>query len=235
MNDHADVFILRMSTAYLIKEKCEKILSQEQAQQFRRYVYATDSHNFAIHTALEKVILSRYTERSLNELDIRRTCYGKPFVEMGKKSGDLPFHYSKSHSGDIVVIAVAPFEVGLDIEQKGGTGNEEIFEDVFHHLEFEGQNKQNIFYEVWTMKEAYLKLRGSGLYEPMNKIQLQKFGYDYHVFHGTNPNPVAKSIKINIDDSSYSCHLCISVECNPQIRITSELDTLHLLERSFRI
>lgn len=90
---------------------------------------------------------------------------GKPYYEVGKK-------FNISHSGDYVLAAFSDEEIGVDIEQLGEIDTAAIA-DFLHPLETkfieEATDSQDAFYKVWTRKEAYLKARGIGIVQGLNR------------------------------------------------------------------
>ena len=77
---------------------------------------------------------------------------------------DYPFvRFSVSHSGSLVVVAMAETEVGIDVEEIKEKPYGRIVERNFTAGEAaEGKDLES-FLKVWTKKEAYLKLTGDGL------------------------------------------------------------------------
>ena len=92
-----------------------------------------------------------------NENDLQIDSNGKP-----KTKGETFFNLS--HSGNYVVIAVAPHEVGVDIE-KVDQKNLCIAREVFTPNEIKWMNKDQFlrFHILWTQKESVVKLDGRGL------------------------------------------------------------------------
>jgi 4'-phosphopantetheinyl transferase len=92
---------------------------------------------------------------------IRYTAKGKPFVEGG------PF-FSVSHAGDYAAAVVSQnARVGIDIENTENMrgGNFLLLaKKAFHPDELLYFNKNpERFYEIWTQKEAFVKMKGEGL------------------------------------------------------------------------
>jgi 4'-phosphopantetheinyl transferase len=58
------------------------------------------------------------------------------------------------------------------------------------------------FYRLWTVKEAFLKARGTGLSFPLNR---------FDVSFPTNANPVIRSR----DDNNFGCWSCRELLCEP--------------------
>ena len=90
--------------------------------------------------------------------------YGKPYVE----GGDVFF--SVSHSGRCAAIAVESAEVGLDVEKLPERDVTKIAQRCFHPDELEALTDARDFARIWTRKEAYIKLRGTGLSDELREI-----------------------------------------------------------------
>lgn len=93
--------------------------------------------------------------------------HGKPYLESN------PVCISLSHSGDLVLCAVSPHEVGCDIERLGKP-RLEIARRCFHPLEYDALNRceaderVRLFYRLWTRKESAVKMTGRGLAEGLS-------------------------------------------------------------------
>jgi 4'-phosphopantetheinyl transferase len=93
---------------------------------------------------------------------VQYTEKGKPYVAGG------PF-FNVSHSGDYAVMVSGTAPVGIDIEHTGnprGGNFASLAEEFFHPDEFRyfGKNPSlQRFYEIWTQKEAFAKMKGDGL------------------------------------------------------------------------
>ena len=89
---------------------------------------------------------------------------GAPYID------GIDVHVSISHAGDYVVCAISDRPVGIDIE-KIKPVSRRIAERTFSRSELEylncdGEMRGDAlvrFYEIWTAKEAYAKMKGAGL------------------------------------------------------------------------
>lgn len=89
---------------------------------------------------------------------------GKPYLR------DYPFYFNLSHSGSYVVCALSRQEVGVDIQQYRRTDIVRLATRFFSSEEKEALNAchdrkelEQLFYQLWTRKEAYGKLTGEGI------------------------------------------------------------------------
>lgn len=115
--------------------------------------------------------------------EIARTEAGKPYLK------DMPdFYYNISHSGKYVVLAASyydaasirvqhPSQIGVDIQERRPvregydavaaryyTEQEAAFLAGFdEEIPAQRDVKERVFYELWSIKEAYLKCIGTGL------------------------------------------------------------------------
>jgi 4'-phosphopantetheinyl transferase len=94
---------------------------------------------------------------------VKYTEKGKPYIEGG------PF-FSVSHSGDYAVAVVSgTAPVGIDIENTEDTrgGKFSALAKAFFHPDelchFNESPSPRHFYEIWTQKEAFTKMKGDGL------------------------------------------------------------------------
>lgn len=107
---------------------------------------------------------NRTQEEQTSTLTIayRYGAHGKPMI------ADFPKHFNLSHSGDYVVCAVSDGEVGVDI-QKWVPFKERTAERFFAPEEWKllqtlpMEQRTEMFYRLWTRKEAYGKYTGLGI------------------------------------------------------------------------
>lgn len=124
--------------------------------------------------------LSEISGLAESDIVISEDGNGKPFCE----NSDL--HFSISHSGNFAVCAVGDRPIGVDIEKirkvnmqsarRFASEKELIY--IFGHLpekaDFESECTDTIerFFEVWTKKEAYGKMIGTGICYDMKNADI---------------------------------------------------------------
>ena len=135
----------------------------------------------------------------------------KPFLENGPC-------FNISHSGNLVVVVFSDtHEVGVDIEHIQDIDAASIaghfHENEIHYLKNNHYNKE-LFYEIWTRKEALLKASGEGITNGLNKISV----LENKLFHDK------EWIIQNIDlHPNYKCAICSEADNSNNINI-EEID-----------
>lgn len=100
---------------------------------------------------------------------IRRAIGDSPifFGEHDKPYAKNGVFFSVSHSGSVAAIAVDHVEVGLDVEQLPDKSRLKIADRFYHPAERayvkEAEDQCRAFCEIWTRKEAVLKMTGEGI------------------------------------------------------------------------
>ncbi|MCM1227726.1 MAG: 4'-phosphopantetheinyl transferase superfamily protein [Clostridium sp.] len=135
------------------------------------------------------------------ELKFARGEYGKPYLE---NNGSL--HFNISHSRNLAVCAVAERPVGVDTELIRGFP-ERVMKRCFTEHEIESVNQSDFpetsFFQLWTLKESYIKAIGKGLSYPMKKAE---FIIDNNnIMANTEENFSFAQIML---DNGYICSVC---------------------------
>lgn len=98
--------------------------------------------------------------RAIGESPIFFGEHDKPYAESG-------VYFSISHSGSVAAIATDDAEVGLDVEQLPDESRLSIADRFYHPCERAyvkgSQDPCRAFCEIWTRKEAVLKMTGEGI------------------------------------------------------------------------
>jgi 4'-phosphopantetheinyl transferase len=120
-----------------------------------------------------KTILSRHTGRAAADIVIDEGKDTKPSLI----ADPLGLRFNVSHSGDCAVIALGKASLGVDIEAIGETFDWRcVATHLFHHREraiiasAPEAEQARIFFQFWTLKEAYLKGIGSGSLDDMTSF-----------------------------------------------------------------
>lgn len=137
------------------------LASAQRRERADRYLRRED----AVRCVTAEALLRYVTGGNVSVL---QTTEGKPYLP------DAPnFHFNLTHSGDFVAIAYGSSPVGIDIEQIRPDGfRPEIARRFFTPAEQEFSATPEKFFQIWSMKESYLKCLGTGLAYPMQSVDV---------------------------------------------------------------
>jgi len=120
-------------------------------------------------------ILIRYMIRirintSFTKIVLQYNEYGKPILV-----GDTSVQFNISHSGEWVVGALSNYPVGIDVEKLDpidlGIARRFLVKSEFDELcSIAGPEVLYSFYDLWTVKESYIKAIGMGLSMPLDSF-----------------------------------------------------------------
>jgi phosphopantetheinyl transferase len=117
---------------------------------------------------------------------------GKPYLLVNNRYNGM----SVSHTGSTYFFGVnVEGEIGVDIESSKRTTHHKLRDRILHHCENWDSDVETI--QIWTIKEAILKLIGTGLRTNMNKICVKRLSpINFHATHDMISISVV-SLKIN--------------------------------------
>jgi len=123
-------------------------------------------------------LTSRYLLREMSgQLDIGSPSLRLKKSELGKPYGEYEtdiVNVSIAHTQNRVLCAMsADREVGIDIEPVGRTVNKRIRNRLLNTIELESHEAVPTI-QLWTMKEAVVKLYGTGIRRNLHEIHLEK-------------------------------------------------------------
>ena len=138
-----------------------KFVSSQRQQKIERFAFEKDKIASLSAGLLLRYKASETLEIPADKIIINYNQHNKPYIE------NFPhYHFNLSHSGNLVVLAESRFPVGIDAElisiprenvaKKYFTESENVFLS-------ESKNKNTAFFRIWTSKESYVKMLGTGL------------------------------------------------------------------------
>jgi len=166
---------LQIAKIYLFRTDClaveefayKDILSSIEIARANRLVFTNDKNHFIKSTSLMRLLLSSYLGITPDKLNIRTNELGKPYTDTSNHR--INFNFSRSPVMQVLGISENN-PIGVDIEPirpiddwqhiaKRCLSTEEI--QQFSHLT--EQQRDELFWNYWTAKEAILKATGIGL------------------------------------------------------------------------
>ena len=149
-------------------------LSFEEKQKAERFYKTSDRANYiASHLFLRKVLSHYFPSVSEEMWHFEVNAYGKPFLA---SSHGLKFHFNLSHSrSHVYVICSKELECGIDVEDvRTMEWNSGLLDLVMHKEEqkifLASKEKEMLFFQYWTLKEAHVKALGKGVSIPLESV-----------------------------------------------------------------
>lgn len=159
----------------------ERLLSPEEVARRNRFVFPKDRALFQRSHVFLRRVLSQYADVAPEEWRFEANSYGRPRIGGGNAPFG-PLEFSLSHTAGMIAVAVSAFaEIGIDVERSDRADvGPEIASRYFAPAEIdelEGmspERKRERFFELWTLKEAYVKARGMGLTLPLDRFRFRQ-------------------------------------------------------------
>ncbi|MEX0687012.1 MAG: 4'-phosphopantetheinyl transferase superfamily protein [Balneolales bacterium] len=119
--------------------------------------------------------LADYVSLDGNTLNVLKNESGKPFGKINDSSVGV----SITHSKDIICCGLYKSgEIGLDVEARNRNVVYGLRKRILHENELSIVEDMDTI-RLWTIKEAALKLTGSGLRTAMKKVEIKKADNQY--------------------------------------------------------
>jgi 4'-phosphopantetheinyl transferase len=152
-------------------ERYRTLLNSDERERERRFHFDADKERFVIGRALARLQLSRFLGGDPRTWPLVTNRYGRP--ELAAPTNP-PIGFNVSHTAGMVACAVTgTSDIGVDVERVTRTLAHDVAERFFAPREVAdlralGDEEQGrVFFDYWTLKEAYIKARGMGLALPL--------------------------------------------------------------------
>ena len=154
-----------------------RLLSEAELATCDRFVFERHQHQYLVSHALVRLALSQYADVEPAAWQFVENAHGKPDVAPGASAPPLKFNLT--HTNGLVACAVClEAHVGVDAEYVERRTELEIARRFFSSSEVEHlarvspERKRDVFFDFWTLKEAYIKARGLGLSLPLSDFTM---------------------------------------------------------------
>lgn len=149
--------------------EAEALLSDDEKRRAERIRHEATRTGFIAGRALARHALSRHIPIDPRDWRFSLTALGRPEIEAPSHTPGLRFNLSHS-AGLVACLTTSESDCGIDVESvdrpvdclriaRHSFTAEEV--DVLERLS--GEARRRRFFALWTLKEAYVKARGSGL------------------------------------------------------------------------
>ncbi len=203
MKELTEVYYLRINQD-IEEEKInslKKVITKENSKRIEKLRFKIDVLRTIYGELLVRCVVSKLLKLDGEKIKIGRDKFNKPYFL------DLPIYFNISHSGDYVVCAISSRPIGIDIEVISNIdihiAQKFFSKDEWKYLlNLDPQNRKAAFFELWTVKESYIKFMGKGMYMPLNSFSV-------------NLNDTTKTIEgektahfTQYEISGYKCAVC---------------------------
>jgi 4'-phosphopantetheinyl transferase len=173
VNSAADIWHLPLSANHPYLPQLFQCLNNQEQIRANSYVRVVDAKRYIICRATLKRLLALYSNKSVVEIELQYRDNRKPFLT----SDDLKPEFNVTHSGDLAMIAIGNDDVGIDLEMvENDFSYGEILDHFFSKAEINAIRTatapRNLFYKLWTRKEALLKATGVGIINALNEVEV---------------------------------------------------------------
>lgn len=162
--------LLFTNSKFEMKEKyLLNYVSEQRKKRVMDYHFDIDKKLSLYGELIIKMGVNIIKKGSIKDIIFSYNDFGKPYLSTEG------IYFNLSHTRNYVLCAISTkTEVGVDVE-KIDIPPYEIMPRFYHKNEIdyvssEQENKSTHFYKVWTKKEAYLKMLGTGLHDYMSQI-----------------------------------------------------------------
>ena len=154
-----------------------RLLDEDERRRRALFLNEKAKFEYLLAHAFVRTTLARYLDASPKSLRFQKNRYGRPELVAANHQPSLRFNLS--HCDGLTACALAwRREIGIDVENASQAPiAEEVARSHFAAPEFEdylslptAESRHARFLEYWTLKEAYLKARGTGLALPLDKF-----------------------------------------------------------------
>ncbi|MFT5860212.1 MAG: phosphopantetheinyl transferase [Flavobacteriaceae bacterium] len=147
----------------------------------------------AINSLFVRAVLEVYSGQDVEIEDIIEQSNGKPILNPEKFIG---IHFNKSHTEYDIVIALASFPLGIDLEAMKGSYNALVLDRIVHPEDQLKISSPKEFYQLWSIKEAFVKHTGEGFALPLDEVVITTINNDQFLAKSSNQNAEVRSIDV---------------------------------------
>ncbi|KAF6619222.1 4'-phosphopantetheinyl transferase superfamily protein [Paenibacillus sp. EKM102P] len=145
----------------------------EKQHKLDRFLHREDALRGLYADVLLRWLVCRQLKIPNASLQFTYNAFGKPSLLNAPA-----FHFNVSHSGKWVVCAIDDHPLGIDIEQLRPIDFEVgrvCFSDTEYDalMQQDAESRLSYFYDLWTLKESFVKAEGQGLTLPLKSFSFE--------------------------------------------------------------
>ena len=128
---------------------------------------------------LIRLNIVQYLDIPYSEIRFGYGKYGKPYL-----LNYADYHFSVSHSEDCIVYVSDQHPIGIDVEQIKKCNfsvARRCFTSYENNFVANSADQNKAFFQIWTSKEAYVKMSGIGLTKPLKSFDIFSKNLGCHI------------------------------------------------------
>ncbi|HUF60755.1 MAG TPA: 4'-phosphopantetheinyl transferase superfamily protein [Verrucomicrobiales bacterium] len=177
LSNAAEVWRARSRTSEEEITRLQHVLSDAECSQAERFRRSVDRACFVTSHALLRLLLSVRLDVEPRLVVFATSKHGKPHLTPSLAAD--PIFFNMTHSQGAILIALSGREIGIDAESPKDIP--EVLDIAERFFSTEEANalrysqeevRRTLFFRFWTMKEAVLKLTGSGIAGGLDSFSL---------------------------------------------------------------
>ena len=176
-------------TAWRDHPRSRSLLTAREHRKAHAFRCPETANRWSYFHSAAREILAAYTGTPASELVFAEEEHGKPYLP-----ADRSLYFNLSHSLSSALLAVCRFApVGVDIEHRRALSDmDRLARRCFSTPEYtayqaaESALREQIFFRLWTRKEAVIKASGLGLHQPLQ-------GFDVPAIEMPSPSPAVST------------------------------------------
>jgi 4'-phosphopantetheinyl transferase len=172
--DEVHIWTFDTADSSAVPASFERVLAAEELDRARK-MHRTRRGSFVATRGTLRHLLGFYLDIPPAQVRFRRGGCGKPALN---PRADIEFGVTSSHGFASIAITKG-CEIGIDMEKiRGGSGTQEIAERFFcseetsELMSLAAGERERAFFRCWTLKEAYIKATGKGLFSPLDSFRV---------------------------------------------------------------
>ncbi len=174
-------------------------MSQSELQQWRRFHFAEHRNQYLLTRALVRWTLSQHSPAvAEHQWEFKFNEHGRPSIAPFDSSS-TNLNFNVSHTKGMIALVIGQMtELGVDVENtKRDPEIAKSAKSFFSPLEITAlrqlpkQRQLDRFFDLWTLKESYIKARGLGLAIPLDSFSFDLSSTNIHLtlHQGANDDP----------------------------------------------
>lgn len=198
-------------------ERIKSKLPHSTISKIEKFKFSSDKQRSLIGDLIVRRFYARELKINPFQLDFEYNEHEKPSLKNYPKA-----NFNISHSGNYVVVAFSDCPVGIDIEKNKGNRlavakrffTQEEQSDLFSKATIEEQIRY--FYQLWTLKESYMKAIGKGISMSLNSFSFQEIYSAFRLRYSSEDMAYQfTTYKVHPD---YTCNLCSKFVSKPKMQ-----------------